>query len=83
MTAVGRQWSFLQGFVFTESRLKCVQSPGNTLESSLTPGISPLEADTLLQGLLYHQQSCPRFLTYPYLFLLLEHLWYFALCVSP
>lgn len=74
MTAVGRQRSFLQGFVFTESRLKCVQSPGNTLESSLTLGISPLEADYLLQGLLYHQQSCTRFLTYPYLLLMLEHL---------
>ena len=28
----------------------------------------------MLQGLLYHQHSCPRFLTYAFLFLVLETL---------
>lgn len=46
VTAIpGRQQSCLAKFFLTELWLPCVQSLGNTLESSLAPGTSPLEAD--------------------------------------
>ena len=47
---------------------------GTLQESSLTSGISPLEADCVLQGLLYHRWGCPGFPTYPVLLLVLEAL---------
>lgn len=86
MTAMGRQWSFLQGFVFTESRLKCVQSQGILWSHPWHMGFPLWRLTICCRACCIISRAALdslRIRIYSSCWNTCEHLWYFALCVSP